>query len=88
MSKLDNLPIVTKLNDLPVIIDEPGEYVTRDGRRAVIDCFGNGTFSAKGTLFTKRTVRTVKHYEIWHPSGRCVAVGESKRDIVAKAEKS
>ena len=40
------------MKTLPVIVDGPGAYVTRDGRRVTIYRFGGiGTFNAEGHIW-------------------------------------
>lgn len=72
------------LQDRPVIVTGPGDYVTRSGRRVTIRAIqGPGTFSAKGAVWREFRGRVVpRGYDIWHPSGAHVAVGESGLDIV------
>ena len=77
--------------NLPVIIDAPGDYLTRAGHRVIIDEIkavtpGMYDFNCKGTLLIRHQIRNgyKRIFQIWHASGRNVAVGESKRDIVAK----
>lgn len=79
---------VTLMVDLPRVITGVGAYVTRSGNKAVIDriddhpeVLSNG-FAAKGTLYLKREVRTVRKYTIWHVSGSRQAVGQHPNDIV------
>lgn len=69
--------------NLPVVIDEPGEYITRCGETVTIrkassrhDFGCNGTYDNCGTD------------ESWHKSGRLQATRESNNDIVAKADYS
>lgn len=75
---------MTTLSDLPVIIEAPGDYLTRDGRRVTIhEIKGPSTFSAKGHLWRMFRGKYVpKNYDIWHVSGRYKAVGESPEDII------
>lgn len=77
MTKAYFLPLV----NLPVIIDEPGKYVTRCGdvvtvtkvsSRHDINCHG---------YYGER----YKTKERWHKSGRLYATTESFNDIVSKA---
>ena len=75
------------LNLQPTVIDGPGEYLCRDGRRALIhDTTGStGTFSCRGARYRMfRGKERAKGLFIWHPSGRYYAVEESPYDIVAK----
>lgn len=76
------------LNDLPVVVDAPGMYITRCGHHVDIHKIAPNPdplttqFGAKGTLH--RPGRR-KRYEVWHVSGRHLVVGLSAWDIVAKA---
>ena len=82
------------LNNLPTVIDAPGDYVTRSGRRVTIhevkqpkssDCT---EFLAKGSIWKKTDRMGINpEYQIWHISGRCFPLRESKIDIVGKWEK-
>lgn len=74
------------LKDLPVIIDGPGDYTTRNGRRVTIHAIkGPSTFAAKGSIWKhKDRMGTNPDYGIWHVSGRFVFVGEHSLDIVKK----
>jgi predicted nucleic acid-binding protein len=65
---------------LPVIINEPGEYLTRGGDRVTIDRASTrhdygcvGSYVACGTA------------EKWHKSGRILATSETSNDVVCKA---
>ena len=81
------------LNDLPTIIDGPGEYVTRDGGRATIREVKylpdhkpeNTAFAAKGSLWKQfRGKYTPRGHDIWHVSGRGFPLNEAGTDIVGK----
>lgn len=76
---------VTPLDALPRIITRTGEYTTRSGHRVSIHAILPGsTFQAKGTLYTPTKKDKVKaSYNIWHTSGRVVAVGTHPDDVVA-----
>lgn len=65
---------------LPVVIDGPGDYLTRGGERVAIshastrhDFQCTGSYSTCGTN------------DGWHKSGRLFAGPESRNDIVARA---
>lgn len=80
------------LNDLPLVIDQPGDYLDRLGRRVTIHTVrpdphdGQCRFLAKGSPWRKYRGKMRPHgYEIWHLSGRCYPLHESPRDIVRKA---
>lgn len=74
------------LNELPTIIDGPGEYRTRGGDRVTIhDVDGGGTFSARGSRWTMFRGKVRPHvYGIWHRSGRHMPLNEVLNDIVSK----
>ena len=77
-----------RLDSLPTVIDGPGEYLCRDGRRALIHSTNGsiGTFSCRGARYRMfRGKERARGLFIWHPSGRYYAVEESPYDIVAKA---
>lgn len=78
------------LDTLLTVIDGPGEYLCRDGRRALIHSTNGstGTFSCRGARYRMfRGQERAKGLFIWHPSGRYYAVEESPYDILAKAPK-
>ena len=78
------------LNLQPTVIDGPGEYLCRDGRRALVNdtTTSTGTFSCRGARYRMfRGKERAKGLFIWHPSGRYEAVNESPYDIVAKVPK-
>lgn len=78
----------TPPNDLPTIIDECGDYRTRDGRRVTIHAIkpatpGTTSFNAKGSIWKNpERIGLNPPYEIWHVSGRCLPLELSGRDIV------
>lgn len=80
----------TTLNDLPVVIDGPGEYVTRAGARATIREIGpqapdTTSFAAKGSLWRMFRGRVrPRGLEIWHVSGRSMPLDETRNDIVGR----
>lgn len=80
---------VPLLHELPTIIDKPGIYVLRDGRKAVIHHIeGPATFCAKGSVYRAfRGKMRPRGYRGWHPSGRANAVAPHPSDIVAWADK-
>lgn len=75
-------------SDLPVVIDGPGDYVTRDGRRVTIRQVreatpGTTSFSATGSVWTERRgVTRARGQDVWHVSGRHLVLRESGQDIV------
>ena len=76
------------LCDLPSIIAGPGEYILRNGARAVIyDRDGKGTFSCHGSIYREfRGAIRPRGFHGWHVSGRWNAVAEHPKDIVGLAE--
>ena len=79
------------LNDLPTVIDGPGEYQTRDGGRATIrEVRPNAnpdttSFDAKGSVWKMfRGTLKPRGHEIWHVSGRMNPLHENWKDIVGK----
>lgn len=84
---MDNKPRMM-LNSLPTIIDAPGEYLTRGGRKVLIHRVVENPdplttlFGAKGSILRPRRE---PEYGIWHVSGRYLPLSESSKDIVAKA---
>lgn len=85
--------ISTPLNELPVLIDSPGEYVTRDGMRVTIRQVrdatpGSTSFGAVGAVWRERRgVTRARGHDIWHVSGRHLVLRESPLDVVGKYEK-
>lgn len=81
-----------KRNDLgPVIITEPGDYITRAGARVTIHEIDNGpipyTFPCKGSVWRMfRGKYMPKGYQIWMRTGFLNPVGMSMHDIVGKWE--
>ena len=82
---------MTALNDMSVIVDGPGEYVTRNGGRATVFEVKQGgnpettRFDAKGDVWRKvRGKFRPVDYTIWHVSGRKYVLNESKDDIVGR----
>lgn len=83
-----DMKVHQRLDSLPTVIDGPGEYLCRDGRRALIHSTNGsiGTFSCRGARYRMfRGQERARGLFIWHPSGRYYAVEESPYDIVAKA---
>lgn len=82
------------LNDLPTIVDLPGDYVTRDGARVTIhevklrgDDHTTTEFLAKGSEWRMFRGKVRPHgFDIWHVSGRGFPLRESGRDIVGRYE--
>lgn len=72
------------IDQLPIIITEPGEYETRRGERATInDVEGKGySFNCSGFIHGSR-----RPHESWHPSGRLLPF-ECGGDIVRKLQSS
>jgi hypothetical protein len=93
------LPTTTPMNRRPLIITEPGDYRTRDGRRVTIHeiklCSPTPpyqrhevtAFEAKGSVWrVVRGVNQPRDYDIWHLSGHHVALGDDPLDIVGRWE--
>lgn len=90
----------TYFNTLPIVIDGPGIYLTRDGRRARIHEVKEyqpregepprhevTAFEAKGSaqmLFQGNLV--YRGYDCWHVCGRRFPLKESPLDIIEKVE--
>lgn len=78
--------------NLPTIIDEPGEYRTRNGQRVVIHAItdpATASANCKGTLYfppKKPGGKEKTDYQIWQPNGRFNFLNESMFDIVEKAK--
>lgn len=75
---------------LPVIIDAPGDYRTRNGLRVAIDAIyppDTSTFNCKGHLLIPPRIpggRVKRVFQIWQQNGRFMAVGETGNDVVEK----
>lgn len=78
---------VVLLDDLPVVIDGPGDYFTRSGRRAIVrEVKPGATFTAKGAFYTMFRGNVVARGHVgWHVSGRYNAVAPHPNDLVRKA---
>lgn len=80
------------INNLTVIVDSKGEYITRGGDKVIIHeikypndiSYGSTVFPCKGVLYIKKKVKTVKRFNAWHVSGRIYPYKESKFDIIGK----
>lgn len=79
-------------NKLPIVISEPGNYLTRNGKTVEISevkHFDDDImrFSCKGVLLTPtKSGRVKRDWNIWHQSGRLFAVNESQLDIIEKVK--
>ena len=82
--------VITPLNELPVVIDAPGDYVTRGGNRVTIRQVrdatpGTTSFGAVGSVWKERRgVTRARGNDIWHISGRHMVLRESALDIVGR----
>lgn len=84
--------LVGNFATLPVVIDGPGVYFTRDGRRAKVDTIdprpnmlSNG-FAAKGSIERMFRGKMKFHgFRVWHISGCSEGLHQRPSDIVAKA---
>lgn len=91
MRHTDETGIAPAPNDLPDIVDGPGEYVTRDGRRVSIHevkpspAPDTTSFGAKGSVWGefRGRVRPIG-YAVWHASGRSMPLEERPSDIVGR----
>lgn len=84
---------ITPMNELATVIDGPGEYVMRSGRRVTIHevkpaSHSSATeFNAKGSVWRhKDWMGSNPEYQTWHISGRVTTFRELSYDIVAKWE--
>lgn len=79
-------------NQFPVIINSPGDYRTRNGKRVTIhevapkkagdDCM---EFCAKGSFWrSHKNMGENPEYGIWHVSGLSRGIGVHGTDIVGK----
>lgn len=80
------------LNNMPVVVTEPGLYVLRNGQKAEvynIKPYPNAdvtAFTVQGGVLSVKGKRVRSEYNIWHPSGRKYVLTESKHDIIRKVE--
>ncbi len=86
---------VTPWNELPVIIDVPGEYKTRSGKRVTIwavkptTTLATTAYNANGSIWTTPTkMRPKDKWALWHVSGKFLSNKDEPLDIVAKWEGS
>lgn len=69
-------PLITK----PIIVDGPGDYLTRCGERVSISSVSTKhDFGCRGQYLACGTA------ERWHKSGRIMATSETANDIVSRA---
>lgn len=67
---------------LPVVITEPGEYLTRSGERVTVEQSSQRhEFGCKGFYGSAET----KIAESWHRSGRLLFGKQTQNDIVSRA---
>lgn len=79
--------------DLPVLIDTTGWYVTRAGARAYVDKIkdrSKATANCIGTIYTVTRNRAgvskeTREFSTWQENGRWKFLGECPRDIIKKA---
>lgn len=85
---------VTPMNELPVVVDGPGGYYTRNGRFVQVTevrpltTLSSTAFTVYGYVHVVKPTKKVKtkgHY--WHVSGRCDVFREKSWDLVKKGEK-
>ena len=78
------------LHELPVIIKNVGDFITRDGRKVTVHTLlpdsSPYTFKAKGTIWkvNKKGKLVPGPYDVWHVSGRNKSCNESIRDIIGQ----
>ena len=92
---------MTVLNDLPVLVSQPGWYLTRIGELARIDeiryppksanpdnTIPTTCFPVKGSIRKKlkKVGKWKWEYNIWHVSGRGFIHDESPKDLVEYVE--
>lgn len=75
--------------DLPVLITEPGWYVTRKGLFAYVDKIklrpsAGIMANCVGSIYTKGKAGRFEH-STWQANGRWKFLGECPKDIVSKA---
>ncbi len=74
--------------NLPVIIDGPGRYRTRNGRLVVIQELNDparASANCRGTWYKpNKRGKLVGNYSIWQPNGRFRFLDEHPLDVVAK----
>lgn len=83
---MDTLNAMRVTSEMPVIVTQPGDYVTRDGRRVTIHEVSPATeytYRAKGAFWKmyRGKVRP-RGFQVWHISGRLDVVRETAGDIV------
>lgn len=84
--------VSTPLNELPVVIDSPGDYATREGLRVTIRQVrdatrGTTSFGAVGAVWRERRgVTRARGHDVWHVSGRHMVLKESRLDLVGRYE--
>lgn len=77
--------------DLPIIIDGPGWYKTRQGLRVRVEKVRprtDVTFNCAGYLYLQERTPTKKErteWTVWRDTGRWGGLGENPKDIVSKA---
>ncbi len=86
--------VIVHFNDMPTIIDGPGDYVTRDGRKATVyevkdmtqSLKEHTTLMAAGGHIWKmfRGKLSPRGMHSWHICGRSFALEERPSDIVGK----
>ena len=83
---MDTLNAIRATSDLPVIVTQPGEHVTRDGRRVSVhginpnEAYTYRVHGAEWKMF--RGKMRARGFTVWHVSGRFDVVRETASDIV------
>lgn len=83
---------ITPANELPVVIDVPGDYRLRNGSRVTIHeiapttTLATSASNAKGSIWKKPEKMGINpEYFCWHISGKATfGPGDSAKDVVSK----
>lgn len=70
----------------PLLIDGPGEYLTRSGLRATVSNHNRATtssFVCEGHVILREKPRR-EDWTTWKPNGQVQAIGEHPWDLVSK----
>lgn len=70
----------------PLVIDGPGDYRARNGRRVIVSAHARETsssFACEGhVVLREKPFR--KRWTTWKPNGQMLAIGEHPWDVVSK----
>jgi len=94
MKPIPKRTAITPMNLLPIVINAPGMYITRCGKRVQIDTVKDHSddytvtrFNCTGNVLTLHpSGRTTRKYAIWHECGLYQGHGINDLDIMGKAE--